>query len=247
MKFVYRKMLRTLAISLFSLTFVGGLNADSMAAEKLTLADAAPVLLNPNAMQGLATAGAETLKRIADLEAEDDTGKQLEGIYKLLQDAQGKAFGSDVQEAFGKLVVKAFNDGKEIESYLQQVIQDIVTSKTPLLAGTQIDYVEKEMLPHVTPAKATAAAHEEEKAVEKKSEKKTLKKGKGKGGKKGKGKKAEMVDADGDGKPDEVAGELEKAEKKGKGKKGKGKKGKGKKAATGHDADTAPVATGAND
>jgi hypothetical protein len=127
-----------------------------------------PKALDANTMQQLATAGAGIKDRIAALEKEEDTGKALEGVYNLLQDSQNQSFNSDVQERFGRLVVKVFNDGSEVTAYLHQVLHDIVDSKTPLLAPAQIDYVSKEMLPRVDGG--DAAAHTETHATAKETE-----------------------------------------------------------------------------
>lgn len=214
--------------------------------------------LDANAMQQLATSGSDMLNKIAALDKEVDDSKRLEGIYHLLQEAQGKTFSNDVQEAFGRLVVKAFNNSTEIYSYIQQVLHEIAEQHTPLLADAQIDYVTKEMLPRVTTPAAQAEAAKDAKAAAKEDKKgkgkKGLKKakkadgaaateapGKDKKGKKKKGKKgaatgdaqAAAVDADGDGKPDTPAADHVA--------KGKKKKGKKAKAAAAGDAQAAIV------
>lgn len=138
--------------------------------------------LNANAMQQLATVDTVFTDGIGKLDQEADDSKRLEGIYHLLQDAHGKTLSADVQERFGRLLVKAFNEAMETHSYLQQVLKEAVESKTPLLAQAQLDYVKKEMMPRVNGG-AKSEAKEERKdaaAPTNAKAKKTLKKGKGK-------------------------------------------------------------------
>lgn len=127
-----------------------------------------PKALDVNAMQQLASTGPSITDKIAAIEKEENTGKALEGVYNLLQESQHQSFPSDVQEKFGRLVVKIFNDGSEITAYLHQVLHEIVDSKTPLLATAQIDYVNKEMLPRVDGGDATT--HTETHAATKEAE-----------------------------------------------------------------------------
>jgi len=175
--------------------------------------------LDTAAIQGLATVDSEALKTIGELDAETNLSKRLEATYNFIQAAQTKKFGSQVQEAFGRSVVDLFNDSTEVQSYIKQVLQEIVNNDTPLLAGAQIEYVKNEMLPRVggeasTPDDSKADKKEDTKTGDKKS----LKKGKAK-----KGKKAAATE---DGQQDEAKSAAKK------GKKAKGKKGKkGKKAA----------------
>ena len=225
--------------------------------------------LDANAMQQLATSGSDMMNKIAALDKEVDDSKRLEGIYHLLQEAQGKTFTSDVQEAFGRLVVKGFNNSTEIYSYIQQVLHEIAEQKTPLLADAQIDYVTKEMLPRVTAPAAQAEAAKDAKAAAKEDKKdkgkKGLKKakkaegaaateapGKDKKGKKKKNKKAAtanaqapVVDADGDGKPDAPATDHAPKGKKKKGKKAKGAAANAQAAVVDADGDGKPDAPAA--
>ena len=82
---------------------------------------------------------------IATARAQEDITKKIEGLYSVLQQADGNNFSPGIQKAYATSLVESFNGVRTTQSYMLQLLQGAIES--PLLNETQRNYVANTMIP----------------------------------------------------------------------------------------------------